>query len=561
MVLLFGLPHLCRADSDAGWTVRYSSPANAVTIVGPDGVTWHQNYSGQQPNAHGGGGVSSTQPTAGGGGTGGGGGTRPGGGTSPGGGGGSAGSVGPGSVDCQGAITATIEWDTTKGPRPSCVIIKETATASWSGSTGSGSDGLGGVAANTGGGELAGGGSCTTVRYSAKSDLTGNPDPMMNSPVANAALPAPTGGLQGASANVSYKVEVFTVDIALSGGIVTNDTHRYLIGQQVGATLNTGELQQTTWNWNVGGGEAFKNWTANQNTATYTQLGSETSSSLVCHFKVPGEGSITCSAHLAVPAGAIPAAGFDVSVSKKCTVKEPDFIELLVYTHQNANQYPGPGTILLPGYPTNGVGLYGGPPPTTMAFRGLSNPYGGTSLGIIWHGKVTTSNDLPNPWGGYGGWNFVQEVQGNRYRVRDGESQENGENSPDEKLDGEYPYPAEYPNNFVPATFPADGRLGRSGDQTSEPLDNLITELEVGENFGTWMMYQPPGTGSVFVPLKKIKWQWYGKARKPLNRDWTVSDLVGSNSSWQFDGLNFPRFPEWDSVSGSLLDFWRPVSP
>ena len=187
-----------------------------------------------------------------------------------------------------------------------------------------------------------------------------------------------------------------------------------------------------------------------------------------------------------------------------------------------------------------------------MAFRGLYSFGAPDSFGILWNGYVTTSTASPNPWGGDGVWEYVQKVQGNRHRVNQGVSQENEENSPDEKLDGEYPYSTD-----VSTVTPADGRLGRSGDEPSETLLSTMTELEVGEHFGTWMMYCPPGNDSAFVPLKKIKWNWYGKAQKPSSRGWLTTDLIASDSGWQSDG-DFPIFPEWNAYSGPRLGYWTP---
>jgi hypothetical protein len=69
------------------------------------------------------------------------------------------------------------------------------------------------------------------------------------------------------------------------------------------------------------------------------------------------------------------------------------------------------------------------------------------------------------------------------------------------------------------------------------------------------MMYRPPGTGSVFVPLKKIKWSWYGKAQK-TGGTWNM--VLPSDSGWQFDG-DYPIFPVWTNYSGGpLFTTWTP---
>lgn len=244
-------------------------------------------------------------------------------------------------------------------------------------------------------------------------------------------------------------------------------------------------------------------------------------------------------------------------MTRNCAVEGPEGTSFSTYTPQNAYQYPGPGSILLPGYPANGVGLYQAPTPSEMAFRGLSAPSSMyiDSVGIRWDGYVRTSAS-PNPWGGDGGWHFVQKAQGNRYRVNSGVRQSMAENGLD-LLDTRYPYePGPFdPEIDSPGTYPADGSTGTAADgpNTGSFLATM-TEVEINEHFGTWMMYRPPGDGSVFVPLKKIKWSWYGKAQK-TGGTWNM--VLPSDSGWQFDG-DYPLFPLWTGRSGPLLDTWNP---
>ena len=481
--------------------MSYSSPADAVTIVGPDGVTWHKNYQGQPPNAHGGGGVSATQPTAGGGG-----------GPRPGGGGGSAGNAGPGSVDCQGAITATIEWQGSD-PRPSCVIIKETATASWHGSSGSGSDGLGGVANDTGGEELSGSGSCSTVRYTVKSDLTNDPPPMTNAPIANAALPAPTGGLQGASANVSYKVEVFTVAITLRGTTVVNDIDYILTGQQITASVGGATLATTpapTWSISTGADRCFGDFVVSDTTdnttnpATTISQGKSEVKALVTNLpdfqfytKKDGEVKVKCVATINVPDGTTKAVTLE---SKSITSKRPvvDYWDIRTgfvgwdsfRTNSNSGRDP----------------LLSATPDDYMRFRGynISASSGIAKRGQDWYALV----NVPSPLSG-GNMMWAQIVTAERHTFfpavptdRDAPFGQNGITG----LDYVFPYENEsYPTEAV----------GDSGDSPGQPKQG--NKITASDSFETWLMFRPnptfSGQSTTYVPLQKYKWSWNGTAQ------------------------------------------------
>ena len=486
-------------------------------------------------------------------------------------------------LSASGSYEIEATWNAPNGaPPPKVLILRIGGSTEWSAPTGSTISGMGasnglGHPCTTGSNGWSDWGKCNGVKYEKFDSSSGL---VRHTVTQSATVAVTTNSLTGGFvfAGHGYGAEAIPVDIASTGGIITGGVQRYLIGQQVGATLTTGGLTQSGWRWDVAGGEAFGGWTATQATTTYNSFYNDRSQTLTCYFKYPDSGGarVDCFAHLAVPAGELPAAGLDVSVSKDCEVFGPASIILNAYIVRNAGQYPGPEVIYQPGYPANGVGLYGanstlvgGGTPTEMAFAGLNYaPYYTPSIGILWYGRVNTVIASPNPWGGYGGWNYVQTVKGNRHRVNKGVRQENGENSPNEKLDALYPYAAPYnENGYSPETFSADNYRGVAGDRPADTLDFQLTELEIGEAFGTWMMYRPPGLGSVFVPLRKIKWSWYGKARKPDTpsypnyRDWLTSDLVASDSSWSFDGGDFPSFPLWSEYSGPLLKTWTPNVP
>ena len=106
------------------------------------------------------------------------------------------------------------------------------------------------------------------------------------------------------------------------------------------------------------------------------------------------------------------------------------------------------------------------------------------------------------------------------------------------KHDGSFPY------GTAAATFTADGVTpGIHGDSTSEPADSLFrSTIEITESFQTYLMFRPAGTASRYVPLRKINWNWGGKATATDN--WTnVTDPVSVADA---EGAETNQHPEWD---------------
>jgi hypothetical protein len=106
------------------------------------------------------------------------------------------------------------------------------------------------------------------------------------------------------------------------------------------------------------------------------------------------------------------------------------------------------------------------------------------------------------------------------------------------KHDGPFPY------GTAAATFTADGVTpGIHGDSPSEAADSVFrSTIEISESFQTYLMFRPAGTASRHVPLRKINWNWGGKATSADN--WTaVTDPV---SAVDAEGAETDQHPEWD---------------
>ncbi len=454
-------------------------------------------------------------------------------------------------ASCTGAITTTFTWKPSyagdPAPPPTKVVVyQETSVFTTGSGFGTIDDGLGG---SNGVGK----------RYSIK-DSPGNSFTLAT------VSPSATIGpfFYGITiASVTYKATTAPLEISLSGGIKNNWDKEYLIGQRATAALISGGLTPTTYSWTAGGADPFKKWklewfadNATPNTTMVLEtLGNQINSTLVCYFKKPATGTVTCTAHLAVSQGALPANGLDVTVSRNCTVRRPESFSFDVYTAKNAAQHPD-GDMLVPGVPASGVVIYNG----FMMFFGVKLSETKVT-GIRWDGKVLTSSANPNPWGTGGGWNFVQKSVIKRFRTyqKPGQNSVFQTNSVNNQnlLDQAYPYAPEPIAPDPAGIFPDNGSINTAGDAPGMGLIEHLISVQADDHFETWMMYRPPGVGSEFVPIKKITWFWQGTAAGS-GTNWTV---LSSSSDFTI-GNDYPEFPEWTGrITATALTTWSPAGP
>lgn len=433
-----------------------------------------------------------------------------------------------------GTVSITFTWNggTNNEPPPQSAVVTETmqpSAISYIGSTPTGTR-----TTNTG---LPGN---VTTRYEVKTVSNGS------FTVTSPTMSASVSGAQGnAHLSIGMTASASKVVVNLGGGIGTDWSKRYLIGQQATASLNAGGLTPTSYSWSADGGNPFKNWTASQSgttpSTTQPSLGTETGSQFQFHFKTPTPGgtraTVTCSAHLAVPSGAAPAAGLDVNVSRDCAVEAPS---ATLGVHQ--------GSVQVSGTPPNYVYLGGAP--------GRTN-----DVGIYWLGTVTTPQAFVTS-GSYGRWNWTQLITMNEQRMNAGIWEQIATTIPPylpapsssysiiygvRVLDGYYPYP-EYDPRYSTNTggwYPADGTEDGSDDTPGEDLEPEanITEKTYLDSFNCYMMYEPPGGGSVAVPLRKVVWFWKFHATKS-GGVWSVP-VDPTYAQWSF-GAQYPEFPLWN---------------
>ncbi len=160
-------------------------------------------------------------------------------------------------------------------------------------------------------------------------------------------------------------------------------------------------------------------------------------------------------------------------------------------------------------------------------------------VGIVWKYTVTTPAAFVLPKQTYpeGLWMFVQLIDPNRP----------GNSSKSFGLDNWCPYTYCLPAN---PPFYADGTEGTFADGpfltlANPPPAGISQYNQIGDSFQTYVMYQPPGAGSDYVPVDEAKWKWRA----------TVDYQMGI---WSFGGPHYisasedkpytDPFPVWSSA-------------
>jgi len=331
--------------------------------------------------------------------------------------------------------------------------------------------------------------------------------------------PPPAEGRGGGE--IRYQADAQPLEVVLSGGIGLKDAKRYLIGQHVGASLLTGGLPATSYLWGVSGGEPFQSYSADNDRAFVTWIDFVTSlgSSLGFHFKEPApSASVTCTAHLEVPQGALPAPGFDVSPFEKCGVEAPTST-LSLNTGAAALDPPND--------------------PTSVHFVGYPFVQSGTiySVGVLVDGKAITPPEFTSF--GVGTWQFTQLITPGRRQINPQTGvttvlRPHGQQVLDESFS--------YANA---APFDADNLRHNANDSPNQNLPGLPSnQVEIDDSFVVYLLYKPPGDDSAFVPLKCVGWGWQASVRRnddDANKGWYLAS-IGSPPSLSQD---YPDHPLW----------------
>ncbi len=104
---------------------------------------------------------------------------------------------------------------------------------------------------------------------------------------------------------------------------------------------------------------------------------------------------------------------------------------------------------------------------------------------------------------------------------------------------------------FVYPQDPAGGPPIQARDAPGNNLDGTWSEFRVNDTFTMWLMFQPPGSGSIFVPLRSVEWFWNGTAVN--NAGWS---FTGGSSSINPTSSESATLPEW--TNGILPGYYVP---
>lgn len=465
------------------------------------------------------------------------------------------------SASCSGDVTATFSWTPSSAPTPAAVIITQQAEAFWNGypgATGSANNPLGGT--NPGKGVA-----WTATKYSAQSAPPASLAVPCSGLSATATPPAPPNG-GAAATRASYQVSVAPVTVKITGTYSTTD-YRALTGQQVkveiiGIPTNT---SVTSYTWTISPStNVFKNYnpalSSNQliplgsTDLTGPASGSTTISALNFYDSNAESVTVTCQASLKFPdntTGSITATSSSITFLKPTgawavdpatvTIGGTSVANVIGFHDDSATSHSFgvnttwyPVTISVPSPFAGGTGCFAQlvepsasitrtPTGTGAATYTLKIP----GPGGTWVTPSTTSFALDYNFPYYNG--FTTDASGN--------------------LTGTVGIVANGANQEGPYTFSA-GSTGASGDdptgqESATDVDNggsAWSTAAISDNFTTWLMYQPPGTGSVWVPLMKATWSGHGTAS-------------GGPSNWSATGGytapspgNATDFPQWSTI-------------
>lgn len=82
---------------------------------------------------------------------------------------------------------------------------------------------------------------------------------------------------------------------------------------------------------------------------------------------------------------------------------------------------------------------------------------------------------------------------------------------------------------------------GVTADSPAEHLDGSLLQATADDTFEMWLMFQPTGAGSIWVPLRKVTWSWSGATTRS-GITWTLNS---SNHSLFPSDVDSTTHPQW----------------
>lgn len=340
-------------------------------------------------------------------------------------------------------------------------------------------------------------------------------------------------------ATVRYKAKVTPIDIIFQGGIGNNWEKRYLIGQNVKATLQS-DLTASNYVWTVNGGEPFDAFQitydgtyAHLNTGHRIPPSAQTNATFSLCFAKDADIELSVTAHLDIPSGAKPAGGLNIGISRQFNTDKPDYEpcqEDIAYYLLLANDQ----VALVQSF------LYDGSHHTGLVIRSEVNvPPGYAS----------------------GNWTWAQLIHDYTTRVVDGVTYRQttilGDTS---GHDGNFPYDTVYGPYTSDLIEPwgvndhwSTGVVGTLFDDPTITLESVASSYHVENQFEDFAMFLPSGIGSQHVPVRHLYW-------------YLVGEYVHNEAGWfEWDEPHTAiftgdlQFPDWSNRYSPINSAWTPV--
>lgn len=291
------------------------------------------------------------------------------------------------------------------------------------------------------------------------------------------------------SQSESFSVAAFTVEIKQDGNYITNTTHDEIIGKRInliGEVIPTG-VPIDSKKWTIPG-ERIKDYSATTTSTTLTQLTPsdlENSSVNYCWFD-----------------GGIHMVEYMVAIGKKKFYGEATFdVKVPTSTMTSSTGIIAVSNVWGPSLDLH----YGTPSTAGISFlRTINIPSGFFGVTKYWQRVNSTRSRLQREDGGW--------------RVMKGKN----------LCDAHLPFPSDY---------------GITNDSPGLTLFGNYKQATAKDDFTMWLMFKPSGDGSIWVPLRKTNWSWYGSAvRDHKTGTW---NLKKSKNNVNPPSSVTTEFPEW----------------
>lgn len=324
---------------------------------------------------------------------------------------------------------------------------------------------------------------------------TVSPDQLTSTASANfapAGGPYPVTAIYGGEISYAANITAVKVDITRDGNTITDQTLNTIVGERIGlaaSVLPTG-VTVSGFQWSIPG-YIVGGYSADSNTGSVNQNVAVNDSAATFYWVDGGDSrSVTCSVTLG---------GTICSGTTTFNVRRP--------TAQITS--------------TTG----------SVDIDKSSTPWG-LRFGVPWPGIAFTQT-ITIPSGFSGSTEWVQLADPLRRRKKPDGTWDRWAGA---GLDTDYPYSAATSTTDSPATS----------------LDSGYVEKTANDSFTMYLMFQPSGFGSIFVPLRQVSWSWGG-------------DAVYSGGTWllpfSHNTLNpvdtdTTSFPEW--TRNAANNTWQP---